>query len=354
MSGTVTRIAINGLGRIGRAFLKLAIDHPALYVVAANDVADPDNLAYLMRHDSVYGSARQTIAVERTAQSTCLRIGDHRLRLLAQRKPEALPWRELRVEIVVEATGAFETFADARRHVQAGAAHVVLAAPAKDEDDGDARTVLMGVHTASLELSRVSSNGSCTTNSAASVIEVLREQIGIQKAMLNTVHGYTATQALVDSPVRGRDLRRGRAAAVNIVPSTTGAAVAVTRAIPALRERFDGISMRVPVPAGSLSSIVMLTARDTTVDEINTVLETAAQVSRWSDVLATTREPLVSSDIVGDPHVAIVDLGLTKVVDGNLCAVYSWYDNEFGFTNTLLSHVLAVAAPGRDGEGRGH
>jgi glyceraldehyde 3-phosphate dehydrogenase len=339
----MTRIAINGLGRIGRTFLKLAIDQPGLDIVAANDVADPDNLAYLMRRDSVYGPARQVIAVERTAGATSLRVGEHRLRLLAQRQPEALPWRELNVEIVVEATGAFETFADARRHLQAGAAHVVLAAPAKDQDDDDARTVLMGVNTTSLEHTRVSSNGSCTTNSAAPVIEVLRERIGIQKAMLNTVHGYTATQALVDSPVRGRDMRRGRAAAINIVPSTTGAAVAVTRAIPALRERFDGISMRVPVPAGSLSSIVMLTGRNTTAEEINTVLETAARDSRWSSVLATSRDPLVSSDIIGDPHGAIVDLELTKVIDGNLCAVYSWYDNEFGFTNTLLSHVVKVA-----------
>lgn len=339
----MTRIAINGLGRIGRAFLKLAINHPALDVVAANDVADAENLAYLMRYDSVYGPARHAITVERSGDAAFLRVGEHRLQMLAQRQPEALPWRQLKVDIVVEATGAFERFADARRHLQAGAAHVVLAAPAKDKDEGDARTVLMGVNTASLEGSRVSSNASCTTNSAASVIEVLRERIGIHKAMLNTVHGYTASQALVDSPARGRDMRRGRAAAINIVPATTGAAVAVTRAIPALRDRFDGIAMRVPVPAGSLSSIVMLTARDTTVDEINTVLETAAQDSRWSAVLATSREPLVSSDIVGDPHAAIVDLGLTTVVDGNLCSVYSWYDNEFGFTNTLLSHVVSVA-----------
>ena len=339
----MTRIAINGLGRIGRAFLKLAIDHPALDVVAANDVADADNLAYLMRYDSVYGPARHTITVERSEEATFLRVGEHRVQMLSQRQPEVLPWRQLNVDIVVEATGALETFADARRHLQAGAAHVVLAAPAKDKDEGDARTVLMGVNTASLEGTRISSNASCTTNSAASVIEVVRERIGIQKAMLNTVHGYTASQSLVDSPARGRDKRRGRAAAINIVPATTGAAVAVTRAIPSLRDRFDGIAMRVPVPAGSLSSIVMLTARDTTVEEINSLLETAAQDARWSTVLATSRDPLVSSDIVGNPHAAIVDLGLTKVVDGNLCSVYSWYDNEFGFTNTLLSHVVSVA-----------
>jgi glyceraldehyde 3-phosphate dehydrogenase len=206
----------------------------------------------------------------------------------------------------------------------------------------------MGVNSNDLAISHVSSNGSCTTNSAASVVEVLREHIGIRKALLNTVHGYTASQALVDSSVHGKDLRRGRAAAVNIVPSTTGAAIAVTRAIPSLRNRFDGIAMRVPVVAGSLSSIVVLTERPTTVDEVNRVLQTAASDNRWSKVLATTNDPLVSSDIIGDPHGAIVDLSLTKVVDGDLCAVYSWYDNEVGFTNTLLAHVVAAAASRRD------
>jgi glyceraldehyde 3-phosphate dehydrogenase len=172
---------------------------------------------------------------------------------------------------------------------------------------------------------------------------VLREHIGVQKAILNTVHGYTPTQTLVDTSVRGRDLRRGRAAAANIVPSTTGAAIAVTRAIPALRHRFDGVALRVPVLNGSLSSIVALTERRTTVEEVNGVLSRAAHDTRWSGVLATTTDPLVSSDIVGDPHGAIVDLSLTKVIDGDLCAVYSWYDNEFGFTNTLLAHVVEAA-----------
>lgn len=344
----MTRIAINGLGRIGRAFLKLAVEQSDIEVVAANDISDADNLAYLLKFDSVYGRYERETAIERISGETWLRIGEHRLRLIAERQPEALPWKALGVDVVVEATGAFTTYAAARRHLDAGAQHVVLTAPAKDADTDDARTVLMGVNPKDLAVSRVSSNGSCTTNSAAPVVEVLREHIGIRKALLNTVHGYTASQALVDSSVRGKDFRRGRAAAVNIVPSTTGAAVAVTRAIPSLRNRFDGIAMRVPVVAGSLSSIVVLTERATTVDEVNRVLQSAASGSRWSKVLATTNDPLVSSDIIGDPHGAIVDLSLTKVVDGDLCAVYSWYDNEFGFTNTLLAHVVAAAAARRD------
>lgn len=339
----MTRIAINGLGRIGRTFMKLALKHPALDVVAANDISDPDSLAYLIKYDSVYGKYQGPVNIEKVSGEVWLQVGTRRLRLFAERHPEALPWKVLDVQIVVEASGAFETYADARRHIDAGAAHVVLTAPPKDDDADDARTVLMGVNPQDLALSRISSNGSCTTNSAASVIEVLREHIGVRKAILNTVHGYTATQTLVDSAVRGRDLRRGRAAAANIVPATTGAAVAVTRAIPALRNRFDGVALRVPVLSGSLSSIVAVTERPTTVEEINGVLSRAAQDSRWSGVLAITTDPIVSSDIVGDPHGAIVDLSLTKVIDGDLCAVYCWYDNEYGFSNTLLAHVVEAS-----------
>jgi glyceraldehyde 3-phosphate dehydrogenase len=339
----MTRIAINGLGRIGRTFMKLALENPALEIVAANDISDPDSLAYLIKYDSVYGKYHGSVRVEHVSDEVWLQVGAHRLRLFAERHPEALPWKALDVQIVVEASGAFETYVDARRHIDAGAVHVVLTAPAKDDDADDARTVLMGVNPQDVALSRVSSNGSCTTNSAASVIEVLREHIGVRKAILNTVHGYTATQTLVDTSVRGRDLRRGRAAAANIVPATTGAAIAVTRAIPTLRDRFDGVALRVPVLIGSLSSIVAVTERPTTVEEVNAVLSGASQESRWSGVLATTTDPLVSSDIVGDPHGAIVDLSLTKVIDGDLCAVYSWYDNEFGFANTLLAHVVEAA-----------
>ena len=340
----MTRIAINGLGRIGRTFLKLALEHPALDVVAANDIADPNSLVYLLKYDSAYGRYTKPVATGAEEGRTWLRLGDHRLELLHVRDPASLPWQALSIDIVIEATGRFETYAAARAHLHAGAAHVVLTAPAKDEDTDDARTVLMGVNPEAVRMTRITSNGSCTTNSAASVVEVLRQRIGLQKAILNTVHGYTATQTLVDSPVRGSDLRRGRAAAANIVPATTGAAIAVARAIPQLRGRFDGVAMRVPVLTGSLSSIVFLAERETSVEEINDALRDAARDDRWRGVLATVADPLVSSDIVGDPHAAIVDLSLTKVIDGTLCAVYSWYDNEFGFANTLLAHVVARAA----------
>lgn len=348
----MSRVAINGLGRIGRTFLKLALEHPDVEVVAVNDISDADGLAYLLRYDTVYGRYAQPVSVERNGDEHWLRVGPSRMRLLAERRPQQLPWRALQVDVVVEATGAFETFAAARGHLDAGAARVVLTAPAKDEDGDAGRTVLMGVNPSALGLSRVTSNGSCTTNSAASVVDVLRQRLGVRKALLNTVHGYTATQALVDSPVHGRDVRRGRAAAANIVPSTTGAAIAVTRAVPELQGRFDGVALRVPVPAGSMSCIVIVAARPTTVEEVNEILETAARDQRWRTVLATTREPLVSSDIVGEPHGAIVDLSLTKVIDGDLCAVYSWYDNEFGFCNTLLAHVMEAAAAPVDGAGR--
>jgi glyceraldehyde 3-phosphate dehydrogenase len=338
----MARVAINGLGRIGRAFLKLALDRPELDVVAVNDLADPGNIAYLMRRDSVYGRYDHPVSFEQSEEPS-LTVAGRQMRFLQQRDPTKLPWRALDIDVVVEATGVIETYERARAHLTAGARRVVLTAPAKDEDGPDARTVLVGVNLDELESVPLSSNGSCTTNSAAPVIQVLHETIGVRKAMLNTVHGYTATQSLVDAPAKGSDMRRGRAAGVNIVPASTGAAIAVTRAIPALTGRFDGMAMRVPVIAGSLSAIVFLSARATTAEEINGVLETAAGQERWSAVLATTREQLVSSDIIGDPHAAIVDLSLTKVVDDDLCSVYSWYDNEFGYTNSLVEHVVEVA-----------
>lgn len=338
----MARVAINGLGRIGRAFLKLALDRPELEVVAVNDLADAGNIAYLMRCDSVYGRYDQPVSFDQSEEPR-LTVGGRQMRFLQQRDPTKLPWRALDIDVVVEATGVIETYERARAHLTAGARRVVLTAPAKDADGPDARTVLVGVNLDELESVPLSSNGSCTTNSAASVIQVLHETIGVRKAMLNTVHGYTATQSLVDAPAKGSDMRRGRAAGVNIVPASTGAAIAVTRAIPSLAGRFDGLAMRVPVIAGSLSAIVFLSARATSAEEINGVLETAAGQERWSAVLATTHEQLVSSDIIGDPHAAIVDLSLTKVVDGDLCSVYSWYDNEFGYTNSLVEHVVEVA-----------
>jgi glyceraldehyde 3-phosphate dehydrogenase len=338
----MARVAINGLGRIGRAFLKLAVERPELEVVAVNDLGAPANLAYLLRFDSVYGRYKEPVSFDGTGEPVLI-VGNRRIAFLQQRDPSQLPWGALDVDIVVEATGVLETYERARVHLKAGARRVVLTAPAKDEDGPDARTVLVGVNLDDLETVSLTSNGSCTTNSASPVIQILQDKIGVRKAMLNTVHGYTATQSLVDAPAKGPDMRRGRAAAANIVPASTGAAIAVARAIPSLRGRFDGIALRVPIVAGSMSVIVFLSSRATTAEEINGVLEEAARQPRWERVLAVTRDQVVSSDILGDPHAAIVDLSLTKVIDGDLCSVYSWYDNEFGYTNSLVEHVLEVA-----------
>lgn len=339
----MTNIAINGFGRIGRAFFKLALTRPELNIVAINDLGDPENLAYLLRYDSAYGRYGQDVSVQESDDTRLLVVGDESVLFLQEKDPTKLPWGDLKVDIVVEATGVFTKFEQAQLHVDAGAKRVVLTAPAKDEDGPDAKTVLMGVNEKELKTCTLSSNGSCTTNSASPILQILSETIGVEKAFLNTTHGYTATQSLVDGPTKGKDYRKGRAAAANIIPSTTGSAIAVGRAVHAVTDKFDGIAMRVPVLTGSLSSIVFISSKDTTPDEINNVFRKAEKEDRWAGIFKTTDEQLVSADIIGDPYAAIVDTSLTKVVDGNLCAVYSWYDNEFGYTNTLVEHVVKVA-----------
>lgn len=339
----MARISINGFGRIGRAFFKLALTRPELEIVAINDLGDPENLAYLLRFDSIYGRYDKPVRVKVEGDKQYLSVDGRDILFLQEKDPTKLPWAELKIDIAVEATGMFESFEKAAVHREAGAKRVVLTAPAKDEDGPDARTVLMGVNDLNLKTCSISSNGSCTTNSISPVIQILSEKLGLTKAFLNTVHGYTATQNLVDGAVRGRDFRRGRAAGVNIVPSTTGATISVTRAIPELAGKFDGISMRVPTVTGSLSAISFVAAQPTSVEEINTLLKEAEKEPHWKGIFRTTTDPIVSSDIIGDPHAAIADLSLTKVVDGDLCCVYSWYDNEFGYTNTLVEHVLKVA-----------
>ncbi len=323
-----TRVAINGFGRIGRAFYKLASSRPEIEVVAVNDLGDLENLEYLLKHDSVYG----------------MWDGNFKAKFLQEKDPAKLPWKDLNIDIVVESSGAFESYEKASAHIKAGAKRVVITAPAKDEDNAEHKTVLMGVNEGDLKVCVMTSNGSCTTNSASPVMEILNEKIGIKKAFLNTVHGYTATQSLTDSPAKGSDMRRGRAAAINIVPSTTGAAVAVGRAVHELLGRFDGVAMRVPVSTGSLSAIVFLAGKETTPEEINKILEEAAKEPRWQGIFTTTHEQIVSTDIIGNPHAAIADLSLTHVTAGDLCAVYSWYDNEMGYTNSLMQHVVKLGA----------
>ncbi len=257
---------------------------------------------------------------------------------LSEKDPAKLPWKANNIDVVVESTGIFDSYEKASAHLTAGAKRVVISAPVKDEMAG-AATVLVGVNEDKLKNVTVSSNASCTTNSASPVIAILDAALGIEKALLNTTHSYTSTQSIVDSPVKGSDFRRGRAAALNMSPSSTGAAIAVTKAYEQLTGKFDGIAVRVPTPAGSIADITFIAKRDTTVEEVNKILKDAAAEARWEGIFAVTEEPLVSSDIIGMPEASIADLGLTRVVGGNLVKVMAWYDNEMGYTNTLLRHV---------------
>ncbi|MDA1337158.1 MAG: type I glyceraldehyde-3-phosphate dehydrogenase [bacterium] len=324
----MTKVAINGFGRIGRLFFRQAQEVGDFQIVAINDLGDLDDLSYLLKYDSVYGTFEK---------------GLKGVEIFQEKDPVKLPWKKLGVDIVVEATGVFDSFKKAKVHLEAGARRVVITAPAKDSDGENGRTVLSGVNEKDMGLCTISSNGSCTTNAASPVIQVLSESPGIVKAVLNTTHGYTATQSLVDGPSHGSDPRRGRAAAQNIIPSTTGAATAVARAIPALKGKFDGIALRVPVVAGSIADITFIAKRKTSVEEINSILAKAASSAQWKGILKVTEEPVVSSDILKSPYGAIVDLSFTKVVDGDLVKVLSWYDNEWGYVTTLVRHVKVAA-----------
>jgi len=341
------RIAINGFGRIGRAFFKLAITRPELEVVIINDLGDIDNLAYLLQYDSAYGRYSKEISVKESPSAgggkKHLVVDGHETLFIQEKDPSLLPWGALGVDIVVEATGIYDSFEKAEVHKKAGAKRVVITAPAKDDDSEDYKTVLMGVNEDDLKKCTISSNGSCTTNSVSPIMQILSEKIGIKKAFLSTTHGYTATQNLIDGPVKGHDWRRGRSAAINISPSWTGAAIATTRAVKSMAGKFDGASMRVPIVTGSLSCLIMLIEKPATAEEINNIFKEAEKEERWKGILKTTNDQIVSSDIVGDAYAATIDLNLTRVVDGDLCAVFSWYDNEFGYTNTLVEHVLKVA-----------
>lgn len=338
-----TKIAINGFGRIGRAFLKLALTKKELEVIAINDLGELDNLAYLLKYDSAYGRYDKKVETKEIDGKKHLTVDGHNILFIQEKDVSMLPWGTLEIDVVVEATGIFDSFEKASVHTKAGAKRVVITAPAKDEDGPAGQTVLMGINEDNLKSCAVSSNGSCTTNSVSPVMQILVEKLGIKKAFLNTTHSYTATQSLIDSAVKGGDWKRGRAAATNISPSNTGAAIATTRAVTSLKGKFDGVSMRVPTITGSLSCIVFSTLKATTVEELNNIFKEAEKDKRWEGILRTTDDQVVSSDIVGDPHAAIVDLGLTKVIDGDLCAVFSWYDNEFGYTNTLVEHVIKAA-----------
>ena len=331
----MAKIAINGFGRIGRSFFREAFGSSDFDIVAVNDLADTKTLAYLLKYDSVYGRYKKNVE----ADSECLVIEGQKVKAFAEKDPVKLPWKELGVDIVIEATGLFASAEKSQAHLDAGARKVVITAPAK----GDVTTAIIGVNDDRFaKAGPITCNASCTTNSVAPVMAILLESFGVKKASMITVHGYTATQKLVDGP-DDKDLRRGRAAAVNIVPSTTGAAEAVIQAIPELEGKFDAVSVRVPIITGSLSVQNVLIEKKASREEVNDVFKRAAENPRWSKILKVTEDQIVSADIVGEPYGAIIDLSLTKVVDEDLVTVYSWYDNEAGYTATLVEHVRRVA-----------
>ncbi|MDE2078923.1 MAG: type I glyceraldehyde-3-phosphate dehydrogenase [Patescibacteria group bacterium] len=335
-----TRIAINGFGRIGRAFARRSFGRD-IEIVAINDLGSLENLAYLLKYDTVYGHAPFSVEVK----DGRLYIDGKEVSFLSEKDPAQLPWKELDIDVVVEATGFFTDYEKANAHVEAGAKRVVISAPSKS-DSPLGKTILMGVNEEKLNTCKISSNGSCTTNASSPLIAILDEAIGIEKALLSTTHGYTATQNLVDGPTKGHDMRKGRAAAQNIVPTTTGAAIAVTKAYDSLSGNFDGLALRVPVPAGSITDVTFITKQSTSVEAVNAALKKAANDSRWEGIFTVTEDPLVSSDIVGQPFASIADLGMTRVVGGNLVKVLAWYDNEMGYTESLVRHVLAAAKVG--------
>ena len=330
----MAKIAINGLGRIGRAALKVILDTPGFDLVAVNDIGAVENMAYLLKYDTVYGKYEREVG----AAGNDLVIDGKPIRYLSERDPAALPWGDIGIDIVFECTGLFTKQEDAGKHLKAGAKFVIISGPTSS---ADVPTIVHGVNTADGDV-RIISCASCTTNNITPVVEIMSRRIGVKKAIMTTVHAYTATQMLVDSPGGKKDMRRGRAAAANLVPSSTGAAVATTKALPELEGRFDGVAVRVPVAVGSIADIVFVTERATTVDELAAVFREEADTDRYRGILGVTDEPIVSSDIIKDARASIVSLDLIQVVDGDLVKIMSWYDNEWGYTNQMVKQAQAV------------
>lgn len=329
-----TKVGINGFGRIGRNAFKIAFDRTDLEIVAINDLTDTKTLAYLLKHDSNYGVYAHKVAYD----DTSITVDGKKIMVSAEREPSALPWSKYEVDVVIESTGRFTKEEDAALHLKAGAKKVVISGPSKSEG---VDTIVLGANEDKLEgAGDIISNASCTTNSIAAVMSIMDEAYGVQKAMLTTVHSYTASQALQDAPAK--DLREGRNAAENIVPTTTGAAIAVTLTVPQLKGKFDGMSIRVPTPVVSISDVTMLLSKDTSVEEINKLLKDTVKEPYYQGILDVSEEPLVSGDYIGNSHSGIIDLLLTNVVDGNLVKVVVWYDNEWGYSNRLVEVVADV------------
>jgi len=330
-----TKIGINGFGRIGRNAFKLAFDRDDLEIVSVNDLTDTKTLAYLLKHDSNYGTYKYDVGFD---DSGIIVNGQH-VKVTAEKDPSALPWGDLGVDIVIESTGRFTEKESAESHIKAGAKRVIISGPSKSEG---VDTIVLGANDDKVEgASTVISNASCTTNSLGAVMAVLDAEFGVEKSLLTTVHSYTASQVVQDAPAK--DLREGRNAAENIVPTTTGAAIAVTKTLPQLEGKFDGLSIRVPTPVVSLSDVTALLERDVTVDEINAAFKKAASEPYYQGILGVSEEPLVSRDYIGNSHSGVVDLLLTKVVGGNLVKIMVWYDNEWGYSNRLVELTSDIA-----------
>ena len=331
---SVTRVAINGFGRIGRSAFKIAFERSDIEVVAINDLTDTKTLAYLLKYDSNYGTYQYDVS----SDDTGIIVDGKHIAVLSERDPKSLPWRGMSIDVVIESTGFFTKSEDASKHIQAGAKRVVISGPTKSED---VDTIVLGANDEKITTSTpVVSNASCTTNSLGAAMAILDANFGIEKSMLTTVHSYTASQKVQDAPAK--DPREGRNAAENIVPTSTGAAIAVTKVLPGLRGKFDGISMRVPTPVVSISDVTVLLSRNVTVEEVNSVFIKASKEPFYQGVLTVSDNPLVSRDYIGSSYSGIVDSALTRVVDGNLAKVCIWYDNEWGYSNRLIELVADI------------
>jgi len=337
MPSKPVKIAINGFGRIGRAAFKIIQDRENLQVVAINDLTDPATLVHLLKYDTAYGRYEHDVHLE----NDYLVLDNQKSKLLSEKDPAKLPWKELEIDVVLECTGFFVKDGASKTHIEAGAKSVVVSAPTKGV--GDIKTYLKGVNDAEYKGEDVISNASCTTNCISPAIAVIHAALGVKKAGLTTIHAMTSTQNLVDGP--SKDLRRARAAPFNMIPTTTGAAIATTKAIPDLENKFDGLAVRVPVIVGSLSDLTMLVGRETTIEEVNEIYKKATQNPIYKNVLDVTEEPIVSSDVIGSPYSSIVDLSMTRVIDGDLIKVLAWYDNEWGYSQRLVDMAQLLGSP---------
>jgi glyceraldehyde 3-phosphate dehydrogenase len=328
----MAKVAINGVGRIGRATLKIILDTPDLELVAVNDLASPENLAYLIRYDTVYGRYEHPVSNGPGA----LTINGRTVKIVSERDPANLPWAELEVDVVFECTGAFRRTKDLAKHVQAGAKTVILSAPSKNDD---IPTIVHGVNTGEA-FPQIISCASCTTNCITPVIEIMGRRVGIAKAIMTTIHAYTSSQSMVDEV--SKHMRRGRAGAANLVPTSTGAASATAKALPQYKGLLDGIAVRAPVPVGSIADIVFVTTRPTDVEEINSVFREESQTERYLGIVGVAEDPIVSSDIIKDSRASIIDLAVTQVVDGDLVKIMSWYDNEWGYASQMVREAIRI------------